>query len=260
MGATGSRPPKAIGSLEDANDRISWISGYETEADVEAASRQLVEYFGLPSFVFSALLRNGERESYRYLVGCEPEWCFRYNQNKWYAIDPFIEYALKNTSPVLASDIALKTPGQERLMAEAAEHGFRSGIVVPAHSGSAIRIGILYLGTSEGPERARESFRKHRNLMRAFALELLEWWDRKLREAGLESLDLDELDVDLLRKAQERATAEEAARELGVTLSRVKARYERLARKLEVPNKRSAVEKAVALGLIGGQRWPEARP
>ncbi len=96
--------------------------------------------------------------------------------------------------------------------------------------------------------------------MRAFALELLEWWDAKLREAGLEALDLDELDVDLLTKAQEHATAEEAARELGITLSRVKARYERLTRKLEVPNKRSAVQKAVALGLIRDARWPEARP
>ena len=98
-------------------------------------------------------------------------------------------------------------------MTEAAGHGFRSGIVVPAHSGSAIRIGILYLGTSEGPERARESFLKHRNLMRAFALELVEWWDAKLREQGREALDLDQLDVDLLRKAQEHATIEEAARD-----------------------------------------------
>lgn len=255
----GIQSPEAIGSLEEANDRISWLSGYESETEVEAAARQIVEYFGLQSFVFGALFRNGEREHYRYLVGCEPEWCFLYNQHKWYAIDPFIDYALRNTSPVLASDIPLNTTGQERLMAEAAGHGFRSGIVVPAHSGSAIRIGILYLGTNEGPERVRESFQKHRSLMRAFALELLEWWDGKLREAGLEALDLDALDVDLLTKAQEHATAEEAARELGVTLSRVKARYERLTRKLEAPNKRGAVERAVALGLIRDARWPEAR-
>ena len=247
-----SQSPDAIGSFEDANDRISWISGYETEAEVESAAKQIVEYFGLQSFVFSALFRSGERENYRYLVGCELDWCFLYNQNKWYAIDPFIDYALNNTSPVLASDIPLNTPGQEHLMAEAAAHGFRSGIVVPAHSRSAIRIGILYLGTSEGPERAHESFHKHRNLMRAFALEMLEWWDEKLHVSGLEDLDLDDLDVDLLTKAQEHATAEEAARELGITLSRVRARYERMTAKLGVQNKRNAVEKAIALGLIKG--------
>ena len=135
-------------------------------------------------------------------------------------------------------------------MAQAAEYGFRSGIVVPAHSSAAIRIGVLYLGTEEGPERARESLLKHRNLMRAFALELLEWWDAKLRESGLETLEFDALDLDLLIKAREHATAEEAALELGVTLWRVKSRYERITRKLEVPTKRDAAEKAVALGLI----------
>lgn len=248
----GSQFPKTIGSFEDADDRISWISGYETEAEVEAAAKQIVEYFGLQSFVFSALFRSGEREHYRYLVGCELEWCFLYNQSKWYAIDPFTEYALNNTSPVLASDIPLISPGQGRLMAEAAEHGFRSGIVVPAHSRSAIRIGILYLGTSEGPERARASLHKHRSLMRAFALEMLEWWDAKLRDSGLETWNLDELDVDLLTKAQEHATAEETARELGITLSRVRSRYERITTKLGVQNKRDAVEKAIALGLIKG--------
>lgn len=245
--------PEAIKSFEDANDRISWVSGYETEAEVGAAARQIVEYFGLQSFVFSVLSRSGDVEHYRYLVGCEPDWCYIYTQNKWYAIDPFVEYALQNTSPVLASELPITSDGQRRMMTVAAEHGFYAGIVVPAHSRSSIWVGILYLGTSgtsNGPERVRQSYVKHRNLMRAFALELLEWWGTKLRETGLENLNLDELDLDLLTKAQEQATAEEAARELGVTLSRVKSRYERLMRKLEVPTKRNAVQKALALGLI----------
>ena len=246
----GSERPEAIRHVQDANDRISWIAGYETEAEVEAASRQIVEYFGLPSFVFGAFFRTGERENYRYLVGCVPEWCYIYNGNKWYAIDPFIDYALKNANPILASDIALSSAGQERMMAMAAEYGFRSGVVAPAHSVSALRIGVLYLGTSEGSDAARDSLAKHRHLMRAFAVELLEWWDAKLRADSLEELELDELDVELLAKVQENASREEAARELGVPLSRVKARYERLTRKLHVPSKREAAERAVELGLI----------
>lgn len=247
-----SRQFDAIGSSDGAASSISWISGYEAEAEVEAAARQIAAYFGLPSFVFGAFFRTRGREDYRYLVGCVPAWCYVYNGNKWYAIDPFIDYALKSANPVLASDIGLSSAGQERMMTTAAEHGFRSGIVVPAHSAFTVRIGVLYLGTVEGPEHARQSLLKHRNLMRAFAQELLEWWDAKLRGTSLEDLDLDDLDLDLLTKAQQQATAEEAARELGVTISRVNSRYERLARKLEVPNKRSAAEKAVALGLIKG--------
>ncbi len=242
--------PEPIGSSQDASYRISWISGYETEAEVEAASTQIVEYFGLQSFVFGAFFRTGERENYRYLVGCVPEWCYLYNGNKWHAIDPFVDYALKNANPILASDISLSSAGQERMMAAAADYGFRSGVVVPAHSAPAVRVGVLYLGTNEGLERAQESLLKHRSLMRAFALEMLEWWDAKLREHSLEDLDLDELDLDLLVKARENATREEAARELGVPLWTVMARYERLRRKLHAPNTRHAAEKAVELGLI----------
>lgn len=245
-------PPEGIQSLEDAGHRISWISGYETEAEVEAAARQIVEYFELEAYVFGAFFRTGGREHYRYLVGCTPEWCYLYNENKWYVIDPFVEYALKNASPALALDVPLSSAGQGRMMEEAARHGFRSGIIVPAHSHACVRVGVLYLGTNAGPERARESLFKYRNLMRAFGLELLEWWDSKLRNDSLEDLELDELDLELLAKARENATREEAAHELGVPLSRVKARYERLTRKLEAPNKRSAADKAVDLGLIKG--------
>ena len=246
----GRLPPESINSFEFANESISWISGYENEAAVDDASRQIVRYFGLEAFVFGALFRNGEREHYRYLVGCRPEWCFLYNQNKWYAIDPFIDYSLHHTSPVLASEVPLTSAGQQRMMAAAAEHGFRSGVVVPAHSDSSARVGVLYLGTDHGPALAHRSFTRHRSLMRAFAMELLEWWDARLRDTSAADLELDDLDVDLLYKAQNHATAEEAARELGITVSRVESRYERLNRKLEAPSKRYAVERAVVLGVI----------
>lgn len=248
-----SHPAEPLPSFESVDDSISWIRGYETEAEVLDASRQIIVHFGLHTFVFGALSRTGEREHYRYLVGCDPEWCFLYTENKWYAVDPCVDYALKNTSPALASQIPVTTAGQERLMAAAAEHGFRSGIVVPAHSPLSTRIGVLYLGTNEGEEHVRQSYARHRNLMRAFALELLEWWDAWLRDTTLDELDLDELDLELLQKAREQATAEAAAHEIGVTLSRVKARYNKLLSKLHVSSKREAVEKAVLLGLIKAQ-------
>src|SRR5258708_25385184 len=176
----GRLPPECINSFEFANESISWIKGYESEAAVHDASRQIVRYFGLEAFVFGALFRGGEREHYRYLVGCKPEWCFLYNQSKWYAIDPFIEYALHHTSPVLASDVPLTSPGQQRMMAAAAEHGFRSGVVVPAHRDSSARVAVRYLGTDHGPALAHRSFTRHTDLMGAFARQLSVCGDRRL--------------------------------------------------------------------------------
>lgn len=243
-------PPEIITSVEQANDCISLIGGYETEFDVDAAARQIVQFFDFQYFVFSALYRNGEQEHYRYIFGFAPEWCYLYIQNKWYAIDPSIGYVLKNSSPILASDIPVTSPGQLRMMASASEHGFRSGIVVPAHSASSIWVGMLYLGSSEGPDRAKRSLDAHRNLMRAFAVELLEWFDSRLHDNSVSDFELDKLDLKLLNKAQEHASAAEAARELGITLALAEARYRRLYRKLDVPAKRHAVKKAVELGLI----------
>jgi DNA-binding CsgD family transcriptional regulator len=242
--------PKRITSIETANDCISWISGYETEAEVQDAAQQIVEYFGLDAFVFGALSRSVGHEHHRYLVGCAPEWCFAYTQNKWYAIDPFIEYALRNTAPVVASDVQIETQGQRRLLDAAVEYGYRNGIIVPAHSSASSWVGILYLPTQRDEEYVRGAYAKHRSLMRAFALELLEWWDIRLRETGAADFDLDELDLELLAKVYEDATVEEAAAEIGVPVFRIQGRLKKLYAKLGVNSKRSAAEKAAALGLI----------
>jgi len=157
---------------------------------------------------------------------------------------------LQNTAPALVSDVDITSGGQQRMLDTAAEYGYTDGIVVPAHSSSSTWIGLLYLTTGEAHDKVESTYRKYRTLMRAFSLELLEWWDAHLRETYAADLDLDELDLELLIKAQEDATAEEAALEIGIPPGRVKWRYERLMKKLGVHTKRRAVERAMELGLI----------
>lgn len=239
-----------ITSLEAANESLSWIGGYETEAEVKDAALQIVHYFGFDAFVFGALSKTGDREHHRYLVGCAPEWCYTYTQNKWYAIDPYIDYALQNTAPILASEVPINSGGQHRLFDAAAEFGYTAGIVVPAHSSSSAWVGVLYLPSGESDAYVRQLYPKHRSLMRAFALELLEWWDERLRETRADELKLDDLDLELLQKAAEEATYDQAALEMGITLSRVEGRYKRIYKKLGVTSKREALEKAVTLGLL----------
>lgn len=239
-----------ITSIETANERISWISGYETEVEVQDAARQIVAYFGMDAFVFGALSRSGEREHHRYLVGCAPEWCYAYTQNKWYAIDPFIEYALQNTAPAIISDIEIRTAGQRRMFDVAAEYGYVDGVIVPAHSSSSMWVGILYLTTAAGRDKVQAMFNTHRSLMRAFALELLEWWDTRIYETSATELDIDDTDIELLTKAWENASTDEVANEVGLPSTRVRWRYDRLKKKMGVSSRREAAEKAVALGLI----------
>lgn len=245
-----NRQTENIVSVLSADEFISFTARCPNETEVQEATMGIVHYFGFQVFTFAVMVRSDAREHYRYLIGCDPQLCYRYLQNKWYAIDPLIDYALHNTSPVLASDVPSNSAGQLRMRLDAEEHGFRGCVVIPAHSSSSALIGVLYLGTNEGPESARQSLATHRNLMRALAIELLEWWNAKLRATNLDELELDDLDVELLCKARDHATADETAHELGITRSSVESRYRRLYTKLSVPARRNAVDKAVELGLI----------
>lgn len=246
----GNRPSEHMASVLFADACIACIAQCVTESDVQQLIGTILKHFEFESYVFVVMVRNGAREHYRYLLGCDPGLCYRYFRNKWYAIDPFLDYALRSTSPVLAAEVPGRSTGQKRLRQDGQENGFRDCVAVPAHGSSSALVGMLYLGTNAGPDHARRSLAKYRNLMRAFALELLEWWNARLCATGMMEFKLDQLDIDLLCHARDRVTSEEAAAKLGLTPACVIKRYERLRRKLEVTGKRHAVDKAIELGLI----------
>jgi hypothetical protein len=240
-----------IDSLEAANRAIYGIKSCQSEAEVQGVLRKLLPYFGLEWYVFVILRRDDPSpESYRFFIGCLPEWCQIYNARKWFAIDPFIQYALRNTSPVLGSAIQPESPGQAELLAVAAKYGFRSGMVIPVHGGIKSRVGVLYLGTSKEPEAIEAKLLEQRNLLRAIAMELFEWWVAKMQAEALGGLRFDDLDLELLRFEHEGFTSEEAAKELGISPSKINNRFRRINMKLNVHSKKLAAEKAIELGLL----------
>jgi DNA-binding CsgD family transcriptional regulator len=172
------------------------------------------------------------------------------NARKWFAIAPFIQYALRDTSPVLGSAIKPESPGQIELLEAAVEYGFRSGIVVPVHEGIKARVGVLYLGSSGSAAEVEPHLLQNKNLVRAIALELYEWWNATIQAEAIWGLRLDDLDLELLRMEHEGFTAAEAARELGLSRSRVNNRFRRINMKLKVSRKKLAAEKAIELGLL----------
>ena len=64
----GRLRPDPIDSFEFANESISWISGYENEAAVDDASRQIVRYFGLEAFVCERELVERDGTSFTMVV------------------------------------------------------------------------------------------------------------------------------------------------------------------------------------------------
>lgn len=240
-----------IASSESIDSQINRIKSCKDETEVNTLLRALLSHFDIESYVYISM-RRGEAsgESFRYLIGCAPGWCQKYNAKKWFAIDPFIQYALRNSAPIVGSEIKPQTPGQIELLAAAAEHGFRSGMIIPAHSGNSARIGALYLGSTGRPEEVEPTLIKSRNQLRAIAMELFEWWEEKIRGEMLARYRIDDIDLQLLAFEQKGFTTSEGASLLGVTESLINGRFRRINDKLDVHHRKRAVERALELGIL----------
>jgi DNA-binding CsgD family transcriptional regulator len=237
------------------DDMILRIKECEGESEVAALLDAMAQRFGLESYVFISLcLEEGSRrENHRYLIGCTPKWCQIYNANNWFFIDPFIEYALHHSMPILGSAIQPKTPGQAELLAAAAENGFRSGVVIPAHSGSGKRSGVLYLGSDKLPPEIEPQLLNVRTQLRATAMELFEWWEARMAIEAIAKFQLDPTDVALLKLEHQGFSTDEVGRILGISKSTINMRFRQLNVKFDVHQKKHAAERASQLGILSAR-------
>jgi DNA-binding CsgD family transcriptional regulator len=227
-------------------------------ADLKSPDELITELFeindvlGINGSVFVSFARNDDtHESYKFFNASPPGWCQEYMSNAWQTIDPCILYAAINNSPTLISRIPVRTAGQRLMLDAAARWGFRSGIVVPAHSPSGrSRMGVLYLG-SEDPQRFDdEALNDLRLVLRALAGELLDWWTRLVRAELLAGGDLSRVDVEMLRLTRQGFRSNDIATSLGLSKGAVDQRMHRLTAKFNSPSRKDAADLAYQLGLL----------
>jgi DNA-binding CsgD family transcriptional regulator len=199
---------------------------------------------GAEWFVFVSLHptdHSASRSTHRFLIGCRPEWCQLYNANRWYLTDPCLDYARSNTAPVLGSELPVRTAGQKRMLDVAAEHGFLSTFLIPAHASEKGRIGALYLGSSVKPEEGEPKLREGRAFFRALALELLDWSSRGVREDAIRKCGLSQQDVQLIGFVRSGFNAGAIADELKVSSTTVYRQFQRINEKIGVSHITAAV-------------------
>ena len=244
--------PNAIANFQASiHHAILQIKDCRGESEVATLLRDIVRGFGVTSYVFVSIRSdNSGPANHRYLIGCTPKWCQMYNAKKWLYIDPFIEYARNNSMPIAGSAIRPNTAGQTELLAAAAENGFRSGAVIPAHSGNSKRIGVLYLGSQLPPEQIEPTLMQNRSSLRAVAMELFEWSEAQIRAEVIASLNVNDVDVALLKLVHEGFTVEEIAKLLGIAKPIIQTKIRHLNEKFEVRSKKHAAEKAIELGIL----------
>jgi DNA-binding CsgD family transcriptional regulator len=189
------------------------------------------------SFIFSTfqLNANGHAAGYRFLVGCNPEWIQIYQHRHWYSNDPYLQYARFNASPALGSSIQLSSAGQREMHATARQYGFRSNLVVPAHSRLTSLVGMLHVANDvEVEEGGEQRLFEWQALFRAISMSLLDVRVAAQRSSLVAKFELDERDLSALRLVLDGEPAQVVAKSLGLSVASIYSMYTKINEKMGV--------------------------
>jgi len=238
--------------LNHINQISDSIIGASDSGHLTAALWQLNEALGCDGAVFMSFARDDETlESYRYVVACPLAWCNEYNAKAWFTIDPCLLYAMTNTEPALIRDIPLRSTGQKNMMAAASMAGFKSGLVIPAHSSiGRTRMGVLYVGSSDPDFFNAAALARTRILLRALSGELLDWWIRKARTELLGDATLSSEEIELLRLSHGGHKSKEIAQHLSVSKAAVDQKLFRISSKFGTSSRKIAGQMAHDFGML----------
>ena len=189
--------------------------------------------------------------SYRFLLACDPRWCFEYLQRFWFADDPWLEYANNHPEPICASGIAAQNDAERDRFELARRFGFKSTAIIPTRSSHRLgRVGLLCLGSKTPGFFEAEGFVELRSAAWGVAMELNEWWITRLRHDAFHDADLSIGDMQLLRWEWQGLNSKAIGRLIDLQPTSVDTRFQRLNMKLGVPNRRAAAKLAAEYGLI----------
>lgn len=226
------------------------------EATSDAASlfellREATRLVGADVATFMSFIDDGECESFRYLLACDPQWCVDYEQRAWYADDPWLDYARRHAEPVRASEVAYSSLKQAGVVILAERYGFRSTAIVPAaSSGGLSRLGMLCLGSNTSGFFEAEGFGSFKVAARPLAAALLEGCMRSTRDELIRAWHINQKELVLLDLQRRGMSTKAIAASLGVSTHAVDSYFQRLNRKLGVLNRKEAARLAAEYGLI----------
>lgn len=188
--------------------------------------------------------------SYRCLHVGEPAWPAEYARGEWFADDPWLDYAMHESEPILSGDIAPKSPRQQAFIEQAARLGYPHALIVPSPSPQGqSRVGMLCLG-SEADAFSGGSHATVRLLARSLAMELHGWMRRSIRDEIVARTRISADDIELLRHELAGHSSKVIALVLNTEAKTIDCRFQRVSAKLGTANRRAAVRVALLYGLL----------
>ena len=246
----------ALTSQPDYDMRVAQIVRQIPAAADSLAALALLEEathrLGAEVSAFVSFVRDDQsREMFRFLLACDAAWCIEYEQQAWYAHDPWLSYAKSNSDPIRASELPIGSKNDLVVLELAARYGFNSAVILPApSSGNVSRTGLLCLGSSTPGFFDDEVYIGLKVAARGLAMELHEWWIKQIRHELVNEAHLTDDDLVLLRYEHVGHSSKAIAAALDTSPSSIDSRFQRLNQKLRVPNRKAAAALAVEYGLI----------
>lgn len=225
-----------------------------TLGDLETRLRTLVASRGFDHFACGVLnlAPKPAEPAIRMLNAYPAEWQARYDANNYLAYDPVITHTIRQRKavPIVWPEVdALDDPMQRRIFAEAADAGLRSGVTVSTQGQR--QIGVLSLANDRTPARSRGDILNALGFAQLLACYVQEAWDKLADSQGTYvTVSLTTRERECLHWAAVGKTSWEIAQILKIAERTVVYHIGLAVEKLQVTNRRQAVARAIALGLV----------
>lgn len=251
------RPALAeLAATPDYAGRLAAIAGRLATAEDEAQALTILvaatEAMGLDAAAFVSFVHDdASHESFRFLLACDPVWCFEYERQAWYNTDPWLAYALTHSEPARNHEMPPMSEQQRAVVVLAEQFGFRSSLIVPApSSGNLTRLGVLCLGSDTLGFFDDDGYLTLKLVARGLAMELHGWWIERIKHEVIEYARLTEEDLALLAHERLGMGTKVMARTLQMSPHSINSRFQRMNARLGVPNRKAAAQLAAEYGLI----------
>ncbi|KLD78886.1 hypothetical protein FZ025_17165 [Xanthomonas hyacinthi] len=230
---------------------IEQISSCGSEFDLHLLLRAIFAEVGVDSYFFTTIFNpeeGGSNSSVRFLIGCHPRLIQLYQDRKWFMNDPVVEYAKSNTAPMSMESLSYASTGQRELRDAIRAFGYHGGVIIPVHTGSTKRGGLLCLWACKDKDVG--DLMDSRVILRSMAMELLEWWVRNLKQEAIIRFKLTDREIKIMRLTRRGYDASNIATEIGVSTKVIYAKTKSIRDKLNAENLRKALNLIDAYGLL----------
>lgn len=214
--------------------------------------KSAVRALGADVGVFTSFVRDdATNTSYRSMLACDPQWGNEYARNNWFLDDPWLHHALRSASAIRASELNPTSAVQFAMCEASAKFGFASAVIVPAPSPAGhSRLGMLCLGSATQGYFEADGFAQLKVLAQGLAMELHEWWYRRVRDELAAKVKITADELALLRHEQQGHSSKVIASAMNTQAATIDCRFQRLTSRLGMANRRSALRFAELYGLI----------